>query len=165
MKLRLGISVLLMLIGLVSVAQTNKKIGYANMSELKALLPSYDSLNQVYHGFSRDYEQELMELSDLVSDKSAQIDKEEDAFTRKKLQAEHQDLLSILTERQKIAEQELGQKRKELFGVMDRRLTEACNRIKSRQGYDHIYDSSTSSIPVFLGATDLTQLLKTELGL
>ncbi len=152
-------------VGLSMFGQTNKKIGYANLSELRAEMPAFDSATVALEKLKQPVEEELLRTHNLLDQIAKQLDHEEDPEDRQKLREEHQVVTSIYAEQKEQAEETIRRIRDSLFVNIDTKINAAIDKLKRTQGFDYIYDSSKSNLPGMLGAEDVTAVLREYLAL
>ena len=154
------------LVGLIPCqAQTNKKIGFADFGKLKHLMPEYDSLVALSAEYESLFEKELYALTNMIQEKSKQLDTIIGQSEKDKLIVQLQDLTSMLNSYRITAKIELSKTDHDLFIEVNQRIADACERIKDKDDFDYIYDSSLKAIPPMIGAKDLTEVIAKELGL
>ena len=156
-------------------ANGQQKIGHINYADIFTSTPEYkkaenelkalDSLKTgelqamfgEYQKKRNEAQEKLMNRSEANKDV---IDPQLNA-----LDIEIQDIERRLQEVQQIAEQELNQKQQELFAPIHQKVGTAIQSVAKEKGYAYLFDISSTNIPYYQGGEDVSNDIKTKLGI
>ena len=163
----------LLMTSLVSVkAQQKLKIGYINSQELLAAMPESDSAQAKLQKLATEHENTLDEMT-------VEFNKKLNAYqqglkttppmsdlSRTTKEAELQDLQDRIQKFQDQAQQDLQQKRADLFKPIQDKALKAVNDVAAENGFTYILDTGTGAV-VYESpdAVDIMSLVKAKLGL
>lgn len=164
--------VLFLSAGLVNAQQ---KIGHINYADIFMATPEYKKAEQELRvldstktnelqGMVGVFQQKQNEGQELLRNRS-EANKDETDQKIQQLSMEVQDIQRRLDEVQRIAEEELGKKQQELFAPIRQRVDTAIQALAKEKGYAYVFDISSTNIPFFQGGDDLSQDVKTKLGI
>ncbi|SKB45486.1 periplasmic chaperone for outer membrane proteins Skp [Parapedobacter luteus] len=158
--------------GLVSAQQ---KIGHVNSNEIIQAMPEFKTANAEFENLSKSKEGELQQMGaeyqkKVTSAQELQRNRSEanrDSIDAKlqTLGVELQDIDRRIQEFQQVAQQELEQKREELFAPIFQKANTAVQAVAKEKGYAYVFDIAAAAIPYFAGGDDLTNDVKTKLGI
>lgn len=154
---------------LTSVAYGEQKIGHINSQELLSIMPEADSAQRKLEMIAKDHELSLEELTvefnKLFEDYQTNRNTYSD-LKRATKEAELEDAQRRIQSFQQTAEQDLQQKRMELFQPVQEKAINAVNTVAEENDFTYIFDMGTGAI-VFKGegSIDIMPLVKEKLGL
>jgi len=163
----------LLVAAVVSVnAQAKLKIGYIDSQELLAAMPESDSAQAQLQKLAQEHESTLDEMTVEFNKKFDAYKKALNAtppmseLSRTTKEAELQDLQDRIQKFQDSAQQDLQQKRAELFKPVQDKAIKAVNDVAAENGFTYILDSGTGVV-VYTApdAVNIMPLVKTKLGL
>jgi len=163
---------LMLTIGSVSAQQ---KIGHVNSQEILLLMPEYKTANQTLETFVNTKRGELQQMD---TERQKQITAYQDKYKTlseankesvgKELQDMETQIQQIggrIQEVQQRAEQEVAQKREEVFQPVFEKAEQAIQAVAKEKGYAYILDISQQSVLYFDGGEDISAAVKTKLGI
>jgi len=152
-------------------AQEKLKIGHINSQELFAAMPEMDSAQKKLEKIASDHENVLEEMSVEFNKKFENYRNAMDAGTlsdlaRASKEAELEDLQNRIATFRQTAEQDIQQKRMEIFTPVQEKALNAVNSVAEEHGFTYILDTGAGGV-VYAdpGAEDILQLVKAKLGL
>lgn len=152
-------------------AQDKLKIGHINSQELLAAMPASDSAQKKLEKIAREHELVLEEMSVEFNKKFEAYRKAMEAGTMSDLaratkEAELEDLQNRISTFEQTAQQDIQQKRIELFTPVQEAALNAVNEVAEENGFTYILDTGMGSV-VYASpdSRDILQLVKTKLGL
>lgn len=166
------VMVLFLSVGLVNGQQ---KIGHVNYAEVFTATPEYIKAETVLRDLDSvkttelqsmfgHFQEKQVEAQELLRNRSEANKDETDARVQN-LGMELEEIERRLTEQQRIAEEELNQRQQELFMPIHQRVGAAIQNVAKEQGYAYVLDVSSTNIPYFEGGDDLSNAVKTKLGI
>ena len=155
--------------GLTVNAQSKLKIGHVDSQQLLAAMPESDSARKKLEKIAQEHELALEEMSVEFNKKLDTYSRNMDTYSdlvRASKEAELEDLQKRIQTFQQTAEQDISQKRRELFQPIQEKALKAVEDVAAENGYTYILDSGVGAI-VYSSpeANDITPLVKEELGL
>jgi outer membrane protein len=152
-------------------AQEKLKIGHINSQELFAAMPEMDSAQKKLEKIASDHELVLEEMSVEFNKKFDNYRKAMDAGTlsdlsRASKEAELEDLQNRIATFRQTAEQDIQQKRMEIFNPIQEKALNAVNTVAEENGFTYILDEGAGGV-VYAApdAVDILDLVKAELGI
>ncbi len=152
-------------------AQVKLKIGHINSQELFAAMPEMDSAQKKLEKIAQDHELVLEEMSVEFNKKFEAYKKAMDAATlsdlaRASKEAELEDLQNRIATFRQTAEQDIQQKRMEIFTPIQEKALNAVNTVAEENGFTYILDEGAGGV-VYSSpdAEDILQLVKAKLGI
>lgn len=169
----LGIVALLFLSTVTVNAQ--QKIGHVNSNEIIQAMPDFLSANSEFETVQKSKEAEMQQMyaeyqkkmtaaQDLQRNRS-EANRDSVDSQLQTLGVELQEIERRIQEVQQLAQEELGQKQEELFAPIFQKANTAVQSVAKEQGYAYVFDVANSAIPYFEGGDDLTEAVKTKLGI
>ena len=166
------VAVLFLMIGSVNAQQ---KIGHINYADIFTSTAEYlkaendlKALDSVKTGELQAmftlYQEKRSEAQEKLLNRS-EANKEVIDPQLQALDIEIQDFERRLQEVQQIAEQEINQKQQELFTPIHQKVGTAIQSVAKEKGYAYVFDISSTNIPYFQGGEDITNDIKTKLGI
>lgn len=164
-------NIILLALGLiVSVAAfSQKKIGHINSQELYAIMPEADSAQKKLEAIAKDHELTIEELQVEYNKALDEYKTNAATYTDLKKAMKEEDLEVLARKIQnftQIAEQDIQQKRMELFQPIQEKAINAVNEVAADNNFTYIFDLGMGAI-VYTGddAIDIMPLVKEKLGL
>lgn len=152
-------------------AQDKLRIGHINSQELLAAMPESDSAQQKIEEIAKDHELVLEEMSVEFNKKFEAYRNAMDAGTlsdlaRASKEAELEDLQNRVAMFEKTAQQDLQQKRVELFTPVQEAALNAVNEVAEENGFTYILDTGVGAV-VYTSpdSIDILEMVKTKLGI
>jgi outer membrane protein len=170
-----SLKIYFLIAALFTVAITNGqqklKIGHINSQELLAAMPASDSAQKKLEAIAAEHESILDEMTVEFNKKLELYRKSLEAGTLSDLakttkEAELQDLQTRIQTFEQTAQQDLQQKRVELFTPVQDAALKAVNTVAEENGFTYIFDTGMGAV-VYSSpdAIDILPLVKTKLGL
>jgi outer membrane protein len=151
--------------------QQKLKIGHINSQELLAAMPASDSAQKKLEKIANEHEAILDEMTVEFNKKLDTYRKALDAGTLSDLakstkEGELQDLQNRIQTFQQTAQDDLQQKRVELFQPVQDAALKAVNTVAEENGFTYIFDTGMGAV-VYSSpdAIDILPLVKAKLGL
>jgi outer membrane protein len=165
----------LLVVSLFSVTLANGqqklKIGHINSQELLAAMPQSDSAQKKLEAIAQEHENLLDEMTVEFNKKLDTYRKASETGTLSDLakttkEAELQDLQTRIQTFQQTAQEDLQQKRVELFTPIQDAAIKAVNAVAEENGFTYIFDTGMGAV-VYSSpdALDIMPLVKAKLGL
>lgn len=152
-------------------AQQKLKIGHINSQELLSLMPESDSAQKKLEGLANDHQLVLEEMSVEFNKKFEAYRVALDAGTlsdlaRASKEAELEDLQTRIQQFEQTAQQDLQQKRVEIFTPVQEKALNAVNEVAEENGFTYIFDTGMGAV-VYTSpdSQDILPLVKAKLGL
>lgn len=152
-------------------AQQKLKIGHINSQELLSLMPESDSAQKKLENIANDHQLVLEEMSVEFNKKFESYRKAMDAGTLSDLakaskEAELEDLQTRIQQFEQTAQQDLQQKRVEIFSPVQEKALNAVNEVAEENGFTYIFDTGMGAV-VYTSpdSEDILPLVKEKLGL
>lgn len=153
-------------------AQQKMKIGYINSQELLAAMPESDSAQAKLQQLAKEHENTLDEMTVEFNKKLDAYKKALNAtppmseLSRSTREGELQDLQDRIQKFQDQAQQDLQQKRTDLFKPIQDKALKAVSDVAAENGFTYILDTGTGAV-VYTSpdAQNIMPLVKTKLGL
>ena len=169
MKTISKITIAVLLVCGVSFNSQAQKFGHINFEELIAAMPEKAEAQKTL-------EKEYNEMKGIIESMSVEFNKKylaaqqsQDTLSKASLsllEQELQDMQTRIMQYQQNAEAQLNQRQTELLEPIMTKAENAIKTVANREGFLYIFDTSTgSSIIASDKATDITPLVKKELGL
>src|SRR5690554_6898442 len=164
-------------VALLSVGMVNgqQKIGHVNSAEIIQSMPEFITASTELDTLSRTKQAELQSM--FAEFQRLQADAQQKYLNRSEankdsidaeiqvLSIELQDIQQRIEENQQRAEEELRQKEEELMTPIYQKAGTAVQTVAKEQGYAYVFDIASTNIPYFQGGEDLTNDVKTKLGI
>lgn len=151
--------------------QQKLKIGHINSQELLASMPESDSAQKKLEAIAKEHEAILEEMTVEFNKKFEAYRKASEAGTLSDLaratkETELQDLQGRIQTFEQTAQQDLQQKRVELFTPVQDAALKAVNAVAEENGFTYIFDTGMGAV-VYSSpdAIDILPMVKTKLGL
>jgi outer membrane protein len=155
----------------IASGQQKLKIGHINSQELLAAMPESDSAQKRLEAITKEHEDLLDEMTVEFNKKLDAYRKATEAGTLSDLakttkEAELQDLQTRIQTFQQTAQEDLQQKRAELFTPVQDAALKAVNAVAEENGFTYIFDTGMGAV-VYSSpdAIDILPLVKAKLGL
>ena len=152
-------------------AQEKLKLGHINSQELLAAMPESDSAQKKLEQIAKDHELVLEEMSVEFNKKFEAYRKAMDEGTLSDLaraakEGELEEMQNRIAVFEQTAQQDLQQKRMELFTPVQEKALNAVNEVAEENGFTYILDTGMGSV-VYASpdSQDILQLVKDKLGL
>lgn len=152
-------------------AQQKLKIGHINSQELLSLMPESDSAQRKLEKLANDHQLVLEEMSVEFNKKFENYRKALEAGTMSDLaraskEAELEDLQTRIQQFEQTAQQDLQQKRMEIFTPVQEKALNAVNEVAEENGFTYIFDTGMGAL-VYTSpdSQDILPLVKTKLKL
>lgn len=170
-----GIAVVAVAFLSVGVVSGQQKIGHVNSAEVIQAMPEFVAASTELETLSQAKQTELQAM--FTEYQRIQADAQEKYRNRseanrdsidaeiQRLSLELQDIEQRIQENQQIAEQELRQKEEELMTPIYQKAGTAVQNVAKEQGFAYVFDIASTNIPYFQGGEDLTEQVKTKLGI
>jgi outer membrane protein len=153
------------------VSAQQLKIGHINSQELLAAMPASDSAQKKLEKIARDHEMVLEEMSVEFNKKFEAYRQAIAAGTlsdlaRSTREGELEDLQNRISTFEQTAQQDLQQKRTQLFQPVQEAALNAVNAVAEEKGFTYIFDSGMGGL-VYTSpdSQDILPLVKAKLGL
>jgi outer membrane protein len=160
----------LLIIGLSVNAQSkSQKFGHINSQELLAAMPESDSAQKQVEKLAKEHQSVIEEMTVEYNKKVEDLTKVYETLSdlaKASKEAELQDMQTRIQTFQQKAQDDLQQKRAELFKPIQDKALGAVNAVASENGFTYILDSGVGAV-VYEGpdAIDILPLVKKKLGL
>jgi outer membrane protein len=152
-------------------AQQKLKLGHINSQELLSAMPASDSAQSKLEKIAKDHEAVLEEMTVEFNRKLEAYKKAVGAGTLSDLaratkEAELEDLQNRIQTFQETAQEDLQQKRVELFTPVQEAALKAVNAVAEENGFTYIFDTGMGAV-VYTSpdSEDILPLVKKKLGL
>lgn len=152
-------------------AQQKLKIGHINSQELLSLMPESDSAQKKLEALANDHQLVLEEMSVEFNKKFETYRTALDAGTlsdlaRASKEAELEDLQTRIQQFEQTAQQDLQQKRMEIFTPVQEKALNAVNEVAEENGFTYIFDTGIGAL-VYTSpdSENILSLVKVKLGL
>jgi outer membrane protein len=152
-------------------AQQKIKLGHINSQELLAVMPESDSAQKKLEALAADHEAVLEEMSVEFNKKFENYRKAMEAGTlsdlaRSSKEAELEDLQTRIQTFEQTAQQDLQQKRVQLFTPVQEAALKAVNEVAEEEGFTYIFDTGMGAV-VYTSpeSTDILPMVKDKLGI
>jgi outer membrane protein len=152
-------------------AQQKLKLGHINSQELLASMPESDSAQKKLERIANEHQQVLEEMTVEFNKKFDTYRKAISAGTMSDLarnakEAELEDLQNRIQQFEQTAQDDLQQKRVELFTPIQERALKAVNEVAEENGFTYIFDMGMGAV-VYSSpdSQDIMPLVKTKLGI
>ena len=152
-------------------AQQKIKIGHINSQELLSLMPESDSAQKKLEQLANDHQLVLEGMSVEFNKKFEAYRVALDAGTlsdlaRASKEAELEDMQTRIQQFEQTAQQDLQQKRVEIFTPVQEKALNAVNEVAAENGFTYIFDTGMGAL-VYTSpdSQDILPLVKTKLGL
>lgn len=170
MKIILNVLTVFFLTALTLPAQAQApKLGHVNITRVLEVMPGYQAAEKKLQEFARQLQQTLATMEQEYSQKVQDYyEQEKDMLPAIKevKQKEIQDLETRIVKLQGTSEEQLAQKQVELLKPLEEQVMNAIKGVATEKGFSYIFDASTgSSLLYFPPADDVTDLVKTKLGI
>jgi outer membrane protein len=152
-------------------AQQKLKIGHINSQELLASMPASDSAQKQLEAIAKEHEAILEEMTVEFNKKLEVYRKATETATLSDLakntkEAELQDLQTRIQTFEQTAQQDLQQKRVELFTPVQEAALKAVTAVAEENGFTYVFDTGMGAIAYSSpDAQDILPLVKTKLGI
>lgn len=159
-------------IGAVSAQQ---KMAHINSGEVLQAMPEVKTADESFEAFRKT---KLGELEAVDKERQAKIatfqekyqtlNEENQEVLGKELEGLNQEIQTIeqrISELDQKAQQELAQKREELYKPILAKAQAAIAAVAKEQGYAYVFDTQNQALVYFEGGEDITDLVKTKLGI
>ncbi len=147
-----------------------QKLGHLNSAELLPQIPEWgqaeSSLETYSQQLQNQYKTQLQDYQTKLQ--KLQEDMQKGIITKVDEQTRTQELLALEQEIGQFevnAQQQVAQKREELFNPIIERVQNAIDAIAVEQGFSYIFDLSIGGVVYSPEGDDVTGLVKTKLGL
>jgi len=157
------------------VANAQQKLGHINSGDILQAMPEVKTADASFEAFRQT---KLSELEAMDKERQAKIvtfqDKyktltnENQATLGPELEALNQEIQTIeqrINDADQKAQNDLAQKREELYKPILDKVGNAINAVAKEQGFAYIFDIVNQAVVYFEGGQDVTPLVKTKLGL
>lgn len=152
-------------------AQDKLKLGHINSQELLAAMPESDSAQRKLEQIAKDHELVLEEMSVEFNRKFEEYRNAMDAGTlsdlaRASKEAELEDLQNRISTFEQTAQQDIQQKRMELFTPVQEKALNAVNSVAEENKFTYILDTGVGAV-VYTSpdSQDILPLVKAKLGI
>ena len=152
-------------------AQQKLKIGHINSQELLALMPESDSAQKQLEKIANDHQLVLEEMSVEFNKKFEAYRLALDAGTlsdlaRASKEAELEDLQTRIQQFEQTAQQDLQQKRMEIFTPVQEKALNAVNEVAEENGFTYVFDTGMGAL-VYTApdSQNILDMVKVKLGL
>lgn len=158
-----------------NAASAQQKFGHINSADLLQVMPEMKAADASFQTFAKA-KQTSLELMGAERQKKVTTYEEKyktlseanRAVVEKELTtlgAEIQDLEKRITDAQEKAQEELTNKRTELYQPVFKKAEDAVKAIAKEKGFAYIFDVSQPGVIFFEGGEDIINLVKTKLGI
>ena len=145
------------------------KLGHINSQELLAAMPETDSAQIQLERVAKQHELVLEEMQVEFNKKFNEYNKNYKTYTdliRSTKESELQDLQERMQSFQETAEQDIAQKRIELFKPIQDKAIKAVNTVAEEKGFTYIFDVGTGAVVYSAKNTiDILPFVKEKLGI
>ena len=171
---KLIISLLLLAVvstGTTLMAQNKLKLGHINSQELLEAMPESDSAQASLEKLARDHESVLEEMEVEFNKKFEHYRLAMEAGTlsdlaRASKEAELQDMQTRIQTFEQTAQQDLQQKRVQLFTPVQEKALNAVNAVAEENGFTYIFDTGMGAVVYSAPESqDILPLVKAKLGI
>jgi outer membrane protein len=152
-------------------AQSKLKIGHINSQELFTAMPESDSAQTALETRAKEHDAVLEEVTVEFNRKLEEykVAMEKDSlsdFARASKEADLQDIQERIQALQEYAQQDLQQKRMELFTPIQEKAINAVNEVAEENGFTYILDAGVGAL-VYTSpdSHDILPLVKAKLGI
>jgi len=170
-----GAGVIAVLFLSTGIAGAQQKIGHVNSNEIIQAMPEFKTAQTEFENLQKtkegelqqmgnEHDKKLMEAQNLQRNRS-EANKDSIDAQLQKLGTELQEIQRRIQEVQQVAQQELQTKQDELFTPIFQKANTAVQSVAKEKGYAYVFDIANSGIPYFAGGDDLTNDVKTKLGI
>lgn len=157
-----------------NMATAQQKVGHIDFGAIITSTPEFksaqeelkvlnDSKTKEVQDMYAAYQEKQNTANEKIRNRSEANSQEVDAELQV-LGSEIQDIENRINEVQRAAQEELNKKEQELFEPIQKKVVDAINSVAKEKGYAYVLDISSGSIPYFQGGDDLTEDIKTKLG-
>lgn len=170
-----GIAVMAIAFLSVGIVNGQQKIGHVNSEEIIQAMPEFTAASTELETLSQEKQTELQSM--FAEYQRLQTEAQEKYRNRseanadsidseiQRLSLELQDIEQRIQENQQRAEEELRSKQDELMTPIFQRAGTAVQNVAKELGYSYVFDVASTNIPYFQGGEDLTEQVKTKLGI
>lgn len=146
------------------------KLAYVNTQEIYSLMPELSNIETQLNNKQEEINKNGQALADEFNKKREEFEKS--PATSDALRQDQQRQLAQIQERYQVyvqnSQQEMNQLQQQLLEPINRKITEAIETVGKESNYTFVFDVATLYSPlVYVSptATDITQAVKTKLGL
>jgi outer membrane protein len=161
--------IVFVLSGLTLKAQDKLKIGYINSQELLSAMPESDSAQKNIEKLAAEHQSLLEEMTVEFNKKYDEYSKKMSTYSelaKASKEAELQDMQNRIQTFEQTAQQDIQQKRIELFKPIQDKALKAVSAVAEENGFTYILDKGTGAIVYESSdAQDILPLVKKKLGL
>jgi outer membrane protein len=145
------------------------KLAHINSQELLSSMPETDSAQKKLERIAQQHEMALEEMQVEFNKKFEEYNKNVETYSdlvRATKESELQDLQVRMQSFQQTAEQDLAQKRMELFRPIQEKAINAVNKVGEENGFTYIFDTGAGAVVYSAENTiDILPLVMEKLGL
>jgi len=170
-----SVALIALFVGSFTIANAQQKIGHINYSQIFMETPDYKKAETELIAFDSLKNTELQGMVNILQQKQTQgqelyrnlSDANRDSLSAQlnTIGLEIQEIEQRITQFRTKAEEEIVAKQNELFAPIHQKVNGILQSVAKEKGYAYIFDISSTNIPYFQGGDDLTNDVKTKLGL
>jgi len=145
-----------------------QKFGHVNTQEVLATMPEVAQLEAQIQSKSKEYETQLKNLYTQYQNIATDIQTNGANYMEAVLEAKYKEgaeLEQKITKIESAAQQELAQFEQAQFEPIKQKAMNAIEKVARVNGFTYIFDSSVGVLLVQPATDDITNLVKTELGI
>ena len=155
------------IIGLSLGLSAQSKLGHVNTQELLTKLPDYKTAQTKAETFAKELEASMQTMTLEYQKKLAELQKREATMTNTEKETAVSDLQQLeqrIQSFQVSAQERMQKQENELLAPLYEKVGAAIKKVGETNGFTYIFDLS-SGATVYQNGTDVTPLVKKELGL
>lgn len=170
-----GIAVMAVALLSVGMVSAQQKIGHVNSADIIQSMPEFvsastelDTLSRAKQAVLQSMFAEFQRLQNDAQQKylnRSEANKDSIDAQIQTLSIQLQDIQQRIEENQQLAEEELRKKEEELLTPIYQKAGTAVQNVAKELGYAYVFDIANTNIPYFQGGDDLTNQVKTKLGI
>ena len=148
-------------------SQNTVKLGHTNVQDILMLLPERADAEKKVQDLSQTLQTRLQTMTDDYQKKVSDFQANESTMTdaiRQSSYEEIQDLQKRIQQFQQSAQTEVQNKENSLLQPMVDKIQAAIDSVGKMNGYTYIFDTSSGAL-IYKGGTDVTPMVKKQLGL
>lgn len=159
---------LTVLIGGMSFAQSNLKIGYIDSNEILSLMPETDSLQAELKAYSNNLQQQLAAMMKEYQSKVQDYQNNSGTMSdliRQTKEKEISDLQTRIQQFQGSADSDLQKKQTELFNPVIQKVKQAISDVGAKNHYNYVLDIAQGVVLYYENGDNILPLVKKQLGI
>lgn len=145
-----------------------QKFGHVNSQELFQKMPEVAALQNQLQAKSKEYENQLKTLYTQYQTIGADIQQNGSTYAQMVLEQKYKDAGALeqkITSIESAAQQELAKYEQSQLIPIEQKAIDAINRVANANGFTYVFDSSAGSLIVKPASDDITNMVKSELGI